>query len=59
MSSPRSFDAWASPAAWGSWVAMGDDPVMMFSRRQPQWFGICRPPELGSSGLAKTARTIS
>ena len=38
---------------------MGDDPVMMFSRRHPQWLGICRPPEFGSSGLAKTAKTIS
>ena len=47
------------PAAWGMWVAIGDEPVMMRSRDEPQWLGICRPPELGSAARAKTASRIS
>ena len=47
------------PAAWGMWVAIGDDPVMIRSRDDPQWLGICRPPELGSVSRAKTASRIS
>src|ERR1044072_5857616 len=58
-SSPRMTDAWARPAAWGSWVAIGDDPVMMLSRLLPQWLGIWRPPQLGSSARASTARNTS
>ncbi len=32
---------------------------MIPSRREPQWLGICRPPEEGSSALANSPRKIS
>src|SRR5947209_9243980 len=53
-SEPAIRAASAMPAAWGMWVAIGDDPVMMFRARLPQWLGIWRPPELGSDARAKT-----
>ena len=47
------------PAAWGTCVAMGEEPLMMFSAGWPQCDGICRPPEDGSLALANTPRKTS
>ena len=58
-SSFRYLIAYAAPLAWGIWVAMGEDPVMMLSSRLPQWAGICLPPEEGSSRLPNTPRKTS
>src|SRR5207237_4313123 len=58
-SSVRYLMAYAMPAACGIWVAMGEEAVMMFSRRDPQWAGIWRPPDEGSSALANTPRNTS
>ncbi len=38
---------------------MTDEWVKMFRSGSDQWFGICRPPELGSSALENTARKMS
>ena len=54
-SSPRYFAAKAMPAAWGTCVAMGEEWLMIPSRREPQWLGICRPPEDGILGLGEEA----
>ena len=58
-SSPRYFTAYAIPAAWGTCVAIGDEPVMMPSRREPQCAGICLPPDDGSSAFEKIPRKTS
>jgi hypothetical protein len=47
------------PAACGICVAMGEEWLMMPSRREPQWLGICRPAEEGSLSLANNPRKIS
>ena len=47
------------PAAWGTCVAIGEEWLTIPRRLLPQWLGICRPPELGSSALEKTPRKIS
>ena len=47
------------PAACGTWVAIGEEPLMMPRRRDPQCEGIWRPPLAGSSALEKTPRKIS
>src|SRR6059036_1547255 len=58
-SSPRYWMAYATPAAWGIWVAMGEEPVRMPRLFDPQCAGICRPPEDGSSRLPNTPRNTS
>ena len=58
-SSPRILEASAIPAAWMNWVATTDPVVMIWSLRQPKWAGIWRPPVLGSSALARAARSWS
>ena len=58
-SSPRYVTAYAMPAAWGTCVAIGEEPLMIPSRREPQCAGIWRPPEEGSSALANTPRKTS
>ena len=59
VSSPRYWAAYAMPAACGTWVAIGEEWLMIPSRREPQWLGIWRPPEDGSSALANRPRKIS
>ena len=58
-SSFRYFIAYAIPAACGICVAMGEEPLMRLSRRDPQCAGICRPPLDGSSRLPNTPRKTS
>src|SRR5438477_5220144 len=48
---PWYLSAYAAPAAWGSCVAMGEDPVRIPSFLDDQCAGICRPPDDGSSRL--------
>ncbi len=58
-SSPRYFTAYAAPAACGICVAIGEDPLRIPSRREPQCAGIWRPPLDGSSRLPNTPRNTS
>src|SRR5512145_2844372 len=39
----------AQPTAWRNWVPVGLEEETMFRSLWPQWEGIWRPPELGSS----------
>ena len=49
----------AAPTAWRNWVPVGLLWETMLSFLWPQWLGICRPPELGSSSAATADRSIS
>ena len=40
-------------------MPVGEDLVTTLSRRWPQWEGICRPPEFGSSFAPTAERNIS
>jgi hypothetical protein len=45
----RWMPASAAPTACKNWVPVGLDWDTTWSFLCPQWLGICRPPELGSS----------
>ena len=44
---------------WRNWVPVQEDLETMFSRLEPQWDGICRPAEAGSSFAPTDWRNIS
>src|SRR4051794_15739325 len=50
---------YAIPAACRTCVPIGDEPVMMLNFLDPQWAGICRPPDEGSSALPNNPRNTS
>ena len=49
----------AAPTACRNCVPVHDDLEMMFSRLDPQWAGIWRPAEAGSSFAPTDWRNIS
>src|SRR5260221_1383303 len=60
MSSSRArTDASALPTAWRNCVPVGDDVETMLLALCPQWLGIWRPPELGSSAAPTASYSIS
>ena len=49
----------AQPTAWRNWVPVGLEALTMLRSFCPQWLGICRPPEFGSSAAATAERSCS
>jgi hypothetical protein len=49
----------AHPTAWRNWVPVGLEALTILSFLCPQWEGICRPPEFGSSAAPTAERSCS
>src|SRR3970040_1347717 len=49
----------AQPTAWRNCVPVGEDDETTLSALWPQWLGIWRPPEFGSSAAPTAEYSIS